>query len=247
MSKIQISTSAVLVALLGVLSMSARAQSNITPLFSVRPETLAAGKANSILLAVRTSSSGLLVPAGASAADQFTFTFDAIGSDVSVSSVDPSVTLHVGPSSTLLPGDFLVTVPGLNQVSIKYVGATSKIMSAGETLSIHATLSPQIAGAFSAGISYVSALHNPLAQATGDTLSFVDFSLGTTSPAGGTQLTFNWSSTAGQIFQLQQNTNLITTNWINLGGSVTATGPTTTVSDAIGPAPQRFYRLKKLP
>jgi hypothetical protein len=248
MSKKQIFVSALVVALLGVISMSAQAQ-NITPLFSVRPETLTAGKANSVLLTVRTSSVGTLTPPGGPAADQFTFTFDAVGGDVLVANVDSSVTRHVGATSTLLSSDFQVTVSGLNQVSIRYVGASLKVMSPGETISLHATLTPQIAGAFSANVSFISALHNPLTQATGETLSFVDFPVGPQGPpgpAGTNQLTFNWSSTAGQIFQLQSNTNLLTTNWNNLGGTVTATGPITTASDAIGPAPQRFYRLEKL-
>jgi hypothetical protein len=310
----QIALCAILVVLFRVSAVLAQTQ--IAPLFSVRPETLSAGQANRVLLTVGTSTAGSLVPVGPTAADQFTFTFDLNPSQVSATIVDSAVTIHAGINSTLVPADFQVITPtGLpfNQVSIKYVGAIPKTFGAGATISLHATLTPQIAGAFSANVSFSSALHNPLTQAYIETLSFVDFPVGppgpagppgspgtpgtdgqsvigtvepagpncpfggvkyisasgTTyvcngapgaqgppgpqgpqgppGPAGGNQLTFIWSSVAGQSYQLQYITNLLSTNWTNLGSNLTATGATMTTADAIGPSPQRFYRLQKLP
>ena len=66
-----------------------------------------------------------------------------------------------------------------------------------------------------------------------------------------TSSTFNltWGTMAGLIYQVQYNTNLLQTNWINLGKPLIATNGTLTVSDtnAIGSSPQRFYRLMVSP
>jgi uncharacterized repeat protein (TIGR03803 family) len=66
---------------------------------------------------------------------------------------------------------------------------------------------------------------------------------GPVSLAGGT-LTLTWSALAGQTYQLQFTTNLSQTSWNDLGSAVTATGPTVSVTNAIGPDPERFYRVK---
>jgi hypothetical protein len=53
----------------------------------------------------------------------------------------------------------------------------------------------------------------------------------------------DWSILPGQTYQLQSNTDLNSTNWVNLGGSVTAT---TTNASATGPMTnsQCFYRIR---
>jgi len=56
-----------------------------------------------------------------------------------------------------------------------------------------------------------------------------------------------WSATIGRSYQLQFKTNLVQTNWINLGGVRMATDPTMSATDPIGPAPLRFYRVALLP
>ena len=61
--------------------------------------------------------------------------------------------------------------------------------------------------------------------------------------ANRTNFTFNWGAVSGQVYQIQFTTNLAPANWINLGGPVTATNGTMSVSDAIGANPQRFYRV----
>jgi hypothetical protein len=66
-----------------------------------------------------------------------------------------------------------------------------------------------------------------------------------------TSSTFNltWGTAAGLVYQVQYTTNLIQTNWINLGKPLVATNGNLTVSDAnaIGSSPQRFYRIMVLP
>ena len=62
-----------------------------------------------------------------------------------------------------------------------------------------------------------------------------------------TSSTFNlaWGTMAGLVYQVQYQTNLLETNWINLGKPLIATSTNMTVSDtnAISSSPQRFYRL----
>ena len=63
----------------------------------------------------------------------------------------------------------------------------------------------------------------------------------------GATLTLTWSATVGQSYQVLYKTNLDQAIWNNLTNSVTATNPIMTTFDAIGPDPQRFYRILLLP
>lgn len=60
-------------------------------------------------------------------------------------------------------------------------------------------------------------------------------------PTNGT-IHFIWSTVPGQTCQLQSNTDLNSTNWINLGSPVAATNTTASASDSITNA-QCFYRI----
>ena len=53
----------------------------------------------------------------------------------------------------------------------------------------------------------------------------------------------------GLVYQVQFKTNLLQTNWLNLGGASTAKTNTLTMTDtnALLSSPQRFYRLSVLP
>ncbi len=55
-----------------------------------------------------------------------------------------------------------------------------------------------------------------------------------------------WSSVANLIYQMQRTDSLNGTNWINVSPDVTATGPTTTETNAVGNASQLFYRINLL-
>lgn len=63
----------------------------------------------------------------------------------------------------------------------------------------------------------------------------------------GATLTMTWSATVGQTYQMLFETNLDQAIWNNLNSSLTATDPTMTTFDAIGPDQQRFYRILLLP
>jgi len=56
-------------------------------------------------------------------------------------------------------------------------------------------------------------------------------------------VTIMWSSVAGVPYQLQCVTNLIATNWDTVTSNLTATGPTTSQTNAVGNLSQQFYRV----
>jgi len=58
---------------------------------------------------------------------------------------------------------------------------------------------------------------------------------------------FSWSSVAGQTYQIQNNPDLASTNWTDLGGPILATNGVTWSSDLEPSDSQRFYRAVLLP
>jgi hypothetical protein len=63
--------------------------------------------------------------------------------------------------------------------------------------------------------------------------------------ADGDSITFSWNSITGLVYQLQYKTNLNQTNWVNLGGAITASNATLSATDTFSPDPQRFYRIEQ--
>ena len=59
----------------------------------------------------------------------------------------------------------------------------------------------------------------------------------------GGKLSFSWTALQGARYQLQHSKDLASTNWLDLGSPITATGPLGTASDSIASDPQRFYRI----
>ena len=60
----------------------------------------------------------------------------------------------------------------------------------------------------------------------------------------GNAIILNWSAVAGQTNQLQYKTNLNQPTWLNLGPAITASGTSISITNTLGPDPQRFYRVK---
>ena len=58
-------------------------------------------------------------------------------------------------------------------------------------------------------------------------------------------LTFTWSAVSNANYQVQCNTNLTSTNWLNLGSSVTASNTIVSASESMTNS-QCFYRIKLL-
>jgi len=65
----------------------------------------------------------------------------------------------------------------------------------------------------------------------------------------GSNFGFTWSAQPSVIYQLQFATNLVSPNWVNLGGQVTATSNSVTLTDTnpLTVSPARFYRLQMFP
>jgi subtilase family serine protease len=59
--------------------------------------------------------------------------------------------------------------------------------------------------------------------------------------------TFGWLALQGSQYQIQYSTNLAQTNWVSLGGPVTATNAAMTASDVVHTNRQMFYRVLLLP
>jgi hypothetical protein len=68
-------------------------------------------------------------------------------------------------------------------------------------------------------------------------------------PSAGTNQTVNllWTAISGQHYSLQVIDNITGTNWVDLSGVLTSSGPTMQTNDVINGASQRFYRVKVLP
>jgi hypothetical protein len=62
------------------------------------------------------------------------------------------------------------------------------------------------------------------------------------SKASPNAVSLTWNSLTGLVYQVQYSTNLLSTNWFNLATN-TATGPTLSMTNTIGPSPWRFYRV----
>jgi hypothetical protein len=62
----------------------------------------------------------------------------------------------------------------------------------------------------------------------------------------GNKIAFTWAATTGANYQVQYNSSLTATNWADLGGPITATNTTVTVTDPVTEA-QRFYRVLQVP
>ena len=57
----------------------------------------------------------------------------------------------------------------------------------------------------------------------------------------------SWSSVAGATYGLQHATNLYNAIWNSLSPELTAAGPTASQTNAVGDAPQQFYRVMLVP
>ena len=57
-------------------------------------------------------------------------------------------------------------------------------------------------------------------------------------------VTIIWNSVSNQIYQLQYNDDLATTNWTDAPFTVQATGSIASTTNAPGAVPQRFYRVR---
>jgi uncharacterized repeat protein (TIGR03806 family) len=60
-------------------------------------------------------------------------------------------------------------------------------------------------------------------------------------------VSLTWSTIPGKQYQIQYKNNLEDSDWLNLSNIVTAAGTTVSVTDQVGSANQRFYRITLVP
>lgn len=58
------------------------------------------------------------------------------------------------------------------------------------------------------------------------------------------QVTLNWSSSPGAVYQLEGTDDLSANSWENVGAAVTATGAVSSQTEAVGSRLRRFYRCR---
>jgi hypothetical protein len=68
-----------------------------------------------------------------------------------------------------------------------------------------------------------------------------------TAQAAGTNVVLTWQGLIGQAYQAQYKTNLTDAAWIPLNSPMDGSGAIVNLTNNIGGAPQRFYRLAILP
>ena len=56
-------------------------------------------------------------------------------------------------------------------------------------------------------------------------------------------LVISWSAVSGKIYRLQFTEGVENTTWTDIVPDVLATGPTVTITNAVGGSQQRFYRV----
>jgi hypothetical protein len=92
----------------------------------------------------------------------------------------------------------------------------------------------------SQGLAIDNLLFSATAQAT---LSAVSM----TAQAAGTNVILTWPGPVGQMYQVQYKTNLTDSAWMPIGAPTQGTGAGLSLTNNLGGAPQRFYRLAILP
>ncbi len=68
-----------------------------------------------------------------------------------------------------------------------------------------------------------------------------------TAQSAGTNVVLTWPGLAGQAYQVQYKTNLTDAAWLPLNSPMDGTGAAVMLTNNLGGAPQRFYRLAILP
>jgi len=68
-----------------------------------------------------------------------------------------------------------------------------------------------------------------------------------TAQAFGTNVLLSWPGLSGQMYQVQYKTNLTDASWLPLNAPAQGTGSELSLTNNLGGAPQRFYRLAILP
>jgi hypothetical protein len=150
---------------------------------SIQPQVFPAGQTATALLIARATNVSVLVQ-GQSVANFRLMPTGTTSPNLVFASVDSQVSVDLAVSSNspspLAPSDFMATISG-DTLSITFVSPLTRALNIGDTISVHVALAPTVAGAFESSISYFSSATTVI-PATGDVISFVDFSIGNGAP-----------------------------------------------------------------
>jgi hypothetical protein len=66
-------------------------------------------------------------------------------------------------------------------------------------------------------------------------------------PASDSRVTITWNSFTNGTYRVEQKPDLAGPDWMAIGGDVVATRNTTSITNGIAGATQRFYRIRLIP
>jgi uncharacterized repeat protein (TIGR03803 family) len=163
----------------------------------------------------------------------------------------PQITMQPANRATVAGADatFSVAIFGSSPLFYQWRKDGTNLTDAGSVFgSTNRVLSLSSVTASNVG-TYSVVVSNALGSVTsaGATLTLVSAPVFQSITRTGNIMRVTWSAAAGLTYQLQFKTDLTSATWTNLGGLRTASGPTVTVSDAVGANVQRFYRVLLMP
>ena len=141
------------------------------------------------------------------------------------------------------PAVFTVGATGTPPLAYQWQDNQTNLADGGEISgSTNSALSLAPAGANDTG-NYDVVVSNAFGSVTSSIVTLDVVFVFNSATLNGNAITFSWTTTPGVNYQVQYTTDLSSSNWINLGGPITATNAVTTNFDVLGTDPQRFYRI----
>ncbi len=165
---------------------------------------------------------------------------------------------------TIVPGQGIANNPGLVEVTIappaafkaggawKFSNLSDAYYSFANPSALAVTNSNGVQLQFRPISGWNSPTNQPVSVSAGSVTSLT----ATYTPAGlliqsttqsGRTFTFSWSAVPNQTFQIQVATTLVNPQWTTLPGTVTATNSSPSVTEPIGIAIEKFYRVVQSP
>jgi hypothetical protein len=152
------------------------------------------------------------------------------------------------------PGSATAYLPALD-VSFPVVAADTGGVAADGTLSVNQTNLSILNQAITnwppgAALWLVWQMSDNTGKAQGLAIDNLNFSASVPRPVplhalvSGNSLILNWTGTEGQTYQLEYKDDLLAPAWTPLGGPVTGTGGTVTLTNDITASTTRFFRLQ---
>jgi hypothetical protein len=145
--------------------------------------------------------------------------------------------------------NFSVTASGTSPLSYQWQFNTTNLADTPRitgSSSNSLTLAPVLPGD-AGGYSVVVTNSSGLATSTIANLTVLLPPLSVALTNGNAALAFTMNTLSGYAYQLQYKTNLASATWLNAGNPLTATNATLTMTELIGPDPQRYYRMTLSP